>query len=325
MNKIGLHLQALLDKPVRKLDDCIGPEVKKAIEEMKPGDIILLENVRFHPEEEANDPEFCRQLAELADIYVNDAFGAAHRPHASTCGVAKLLPSYPGFLLEKEVTMLKQVLESQERPRIAIVGGAKVSDKLKLLENLMKRMDTIIIGGGMANTFLKAQGYDIGNSLCEDSLLETAAAILNHARERGVRILLPVDVVIADRFAEDAVYEVVPVDRVRDGWMIMDIGPETASLYSQAIKEARTILWNGPMGVYEFPAFSTGTDEVARAVAEARAVSVVGGGDSLAAVFHLGLQNKITHVSTGGGATLEFLEGKVLPGLENYDYLEQVG
>lgn len=325
MDKIGVHLSALLGRHVPKLDDCVGPEVKAAINAMKPGDIILLENVRFHIEEEKNDPAFCMQLAELADLYVNDAFGAAHRAHASTSGVARYLPSVPGFLLEKEVVMLKSVLEGAERPRVAIVGGGKVGDKLTLLENLINKMDTIIIGGGMANTFLKAQGYNIGKSICEDSLLDTARALMKKAQDRNVELLLPVDVAVSDRFMDGAERLVVSVKYVWDGWMIMDIGPETIKMYKESIQKARTILWNGPMGVYEFEYFNLGTDEIARAVAESPAVSVVGGGDSLAAVFRLGLQNKITHVSTGGGATLEFLEGKQLPGLMSYDRLEQVG
>lgn len=324
MDKVAEHLGQLMKKPVVKVDECIGPTVKQAIEVLKPGDILVLENVRFYPGEEANDPEFSRQLAELADIYVNDAFGAAHRAHASISGVAALLPSLPGFLLEKEVTMLSKVMDRAENPRVAIVGGAKVADKLSLLKNMMENMDVIIIGGGMANTFLKAKGLYIGKSLCEDALLAKARELMEIARQRNTKLLLPVDVVAADHFAEDAEHRVVPVDQVPEGWMILDIGPETVKNYRQYINQARTIFWNGPMGVYEFEAFSFGTNGVARAVASTPAVSVVGGGDSLAAVYHLGLQNSITHISTGGGATLEFLEGKRLPGLMSCDFRQQM-
>ncbi len=324
MDKVAEHLSHLLKKPVIKVDDCIGPQVKAAIEKMKPGDIIVLENVRFHPGEEANDPEFCRQLAELADIYVNDAFGAAHRAHASISGVAGLLPAFPGFLLEKEVTMLSKVINGAEEPKVAIVGGAKVADKLGLLKNLVKNMDVLIIGGAMANTFLKAQGYNIGKSVFEESMVSTAREIIEYAGECNTKLLLPVDVVVADRFAEDAEHQTVSVDQVPEGWMILDIGPETVKLYQEYIDQARTVFWNGPMGVYEFEAFSSGTNGVARAIASAAATSVVGGGDSLAVVYNLGLQNKITHISTGGGATLEFLEGKQLPGLESCDLRQQL-
>jgi phosphoglycerate kinase len=324
MDKVAEHLGQLMKKPVVKVDECVGPAVNKVIEGLKPGDVLVLENVRFYPGEEANDPEFSRQLAELADIYVNDAFGAAHRAHASISGVADLLPSFPGFLLEKEVTMLSKVMDRSENPRVAIVGGSKVADKLNLLKNMLENMDVIIIGGGMANTFLKAQGLNIGKSLCEESLLANARELIVLAAQRKTKVLLPVDVMVADHFAEDAEHRVVPVDQVPDGWMILDIGPETVKNYRQYINQARTIFWNGPMGVYEFEAFSSGTNGVAQAVASTSAVSVVGGGDSLAAVYHLGLQNNITHISTGGGATLEFLEGKRLPGLMSCDFRQQM-
>ena len=300
MDKVAEHLGHLLKKSVVKMDECVGPTVKSAIEAMAPGDIMVLENIRFYPGEEANDPEFSRQLAELADIYVNDAFGTAHRAHASISGVANLLPSVPGFLLEKEVTMLTKVMNGAENPRVAIVGGAKVADKLSLLKNLLKNMDVLIIGGAMANTFLKARGLNIGNSVFEGSLLAAASELMDFARQHNTKLLLPVDVVVADHFAEDAQHRIVPVEQVPDGWMILDIGPDTVKNYRQYIDQARTVFWNGPMGVYEFEAFSSGTNGVARAVASASAVSVVGGGDSMAAVYNLGLQNKITHVSTGG-------------------------
>ncbi|MDH7498253.1 MAG: phosphoglycerate kinase [Syntrophomonadaceae bacterium] len=315
LDTVARHLGLLLQQPVRKLDDCIGPEVQAAVAAMQPGEVIMLENVRFHPEEEDNDPEFAAQLASLGDIYVNDAFGTAHRAHASTAGVARYLPCAAGLLMERELSMLRRVLENPEKPRVAIVGGAKVSDKLALLENLLSRTDVIIIGGGMANTFLRAQGHGVGDSLCEEGLVDFAARILQEAEAAGVRILLPVDVVIADRMAADAESRVVAVGEVPAGWMILDIGPETVRVFGEAIRAARTIIWNGPMGVYEFARFAAGTEGVARAVADSEGVSVVGGGDSLATIYRLGLENRITHISTGGGATLEFLEGKVLPGV----------
>lgn len=325
MDKVAERLGQLMNKVVPKAPDCVGQEVRKMVESMKPGDVIMLENVRFHPGEEKNDPEFCRELASLADIYVNDAFGTAHRAHASTAGVADYLPSAPGFLLEKEVLMLTKVLNGAERPRVAIVGGAKVSDKLALLTNLLGKMDVIIIGGGMANTFLKACGYNIGSSLCEDSLLHTAREFMEKAAQRRVKLLMPKDVVIADRFSADSNRKVVAVNEVPDGWMILDIGPETAKVYRKQIIEARTVFWNGPMGVYELEPFTAGTDEIAKAVAETSAITVVGGGDSSAVIFNLGLEDKITHISTGGGATLEFLEGRKLPGLVSCRCQKMVG
>lgn len=324
LKTVAVRLAALLEMPVVMADDCIGSGVRQLVDAMQPGQLVLLENLRFHPEEEENNPAFSRELAELAELYINDAFGAAHRAHASIAGITQYIPSYYGFLMEKEVTMLRKILNSTEKPSAAIVGGAKVSDKLSLLENLIQRMDTIIIGGGMANTFLKAEGIGVGASLCEASLLEEAQGLMDQAADRGVDLLLPVDVVVADRFADEAQRKTVEVSQVPEGWMILDIGPQTVELYRRYILEAKTILWNGPMGVYEFEHFSNGTNEVARAVATADAVSVVGGGDSMAAIYHLGLQDQITHVSTGGGATLEFLEGKQLPGLINGDYLEQL-
>ncbi|MCR4400848.1 MAG: phosphoglycerate kinase, partial [Syntrophomonadaceae bacterium] len=290
LDTVARHLGLLLQQPVRKLDDCIGPEVQAAVAAMQPGEVIMLENVRFHPEEEDNDPEFAAQLASLGDIYVNDAFGTAHRAHASTAGVARYLPCAAGLLMERELSMLRRVLENPEKPRVAIVGGAKVSDKLALLENLLSRTDVIIIGGGMANTFLRAQGHGVGDSLCEEGLVDFAARILQEAEAAGVRILLPVDVVIADRMAADAESRVVAVGEVPAGWMILDIGPETVRVFGEAIRAARTIIWNGPMGVYEFARFAAGTEGVARAVADSEGVSVVGGGDSLATIYRLGLE-----------------------------------
>lgn len=315
MDKVAQHLASLMGEKVSKTDDCIGPEVKQAIDAMKPGEIVMLENVRFHAEEEKNDLWFSRQLAELADLYVNDAFGTAHRAHASTAGVARLLPSFPGFLLEREVTMLNQIIDSARNPRMTIVGGAKVSDKLTLLTNLLNKMDVFIVGGGIANTFLRAKGFDIGNSLFEESLVDTARDFIQKAADHKVELLMPVDVMVADEFSDKAHFQVVPVDQVPKNWRILDIGPQTINIYRQAIGQARTIFWNGPMGAYEFAPFTTGTNEVARAIAAAPAISVVGGGDSLACIDHLGLQDQITHISTGGGATLEFLQGRKLPGL----------
>lgn len=320
MDKVAVRLSHLLGKPVRKVSECIGPQVTLEIDQMNPGEILVLENIRFYPGEEANDPEFSKELAGLADIFVNDAFGAAHRAHASISGVAEFLPTFAGFLLAKEVKMLSRVMDIADSPRMAIMGGAKVADKLGLLKNLMKKMDVIILGGGMANTFLGASGYSVGKSLHEEAMFGMARELIELAREVQKKILLPIDVVVADRFANDAERKVVPVNEVPDEWMIVDIGPETIELYRKTINEARTIFWNGPVGVFEFENFSVGTDEVARAVANSQAVSVVGGGDSLAAIYHLGLQDSITHISTGGGATLEFLEGKALPGLMCCNY-----
>ncbi len=320
MDKVAVRLSHLLGKPVRKVSECIGPQVTLEIDQMNPGEILVLENIRFYPGEEANDPEFSKELAGLADIFVNDAFGAAHRAHASISGVAEFLPTFAGFLLAKEVKMLSRIIVIADTPRMAIMGGAKVAAKLGLLKNLMKKMDVIILGGGMANTFLGASGYSVGKSLHEEAMFGMARELIELARDVQKKILLPIDVVVADRFANDAERKVVPVNEVPDEWMIVDIGPETIELYRKTINEARTIFWNGPVGVFEFENFSVGTDEVARAVANSQAVSVVGGGDSLAAIYHLGLQDSITHISTGGGATLEFLEGKALPGLMCCNY-----
>ncbi|ADI02605.1 phosphoglycerate kinase [Syntrophothermus lipocalidus] len=325
LDKVAQHLSTLLGQEVKKLPDCVGKEVEDAVAQMQPGQVVLLENVRFHAGEEKNDPEFAAQLAALGDVFVNDAFGTAHRAHASTAGVTRYLPSAAGFLMEKEVKMLRSVMESSESPRVAIIGGAKVSDKMGLLQNMLDKVDAIIIGGGMANTFLKAEGYYIGNSLCEDKLLDFARSLLKQAEEKRIRVLLPVDVVVADRLAADAQSREVKVDQVPEGWIIVDIGSETARLFGETIKSAHNIIWNGPMGVYEYERFARGTEEVARAVAASGAVSVVGGGDSLAIIARLGLEDKMTHISTGGGATLEFLEGKVLPGVASCEGYQFVG
>jgi phosphoglycerate kinase len=312
LDPVAERLAELLGRPVRKLDDCVGPEVETTVMEMRPGDIILLENVRFHPEDESNDPAFARKLASLADIFVNDAFGAAHRAHASTVGVAEYLPSVAGFLMEKEMTFLGQALAAPEHPFVAILGGAKVSDKIGVIDNLLTRVDGLLIGGGMANTFLKAQGYETGQSLVEDESLDVARETLERG---GERLALPVDVVVAERFDAEAASRVVPVDQVPEDWRILDIGPETVELFNQKLAGARTVVWNGPMGVFEFPRFAAGTVAIAHILADSGATTIIGGGDSVAAVEQAGLAAKMTHISTGGGASLEFLEGKELPGV----------
>ncbi|NLY52092.1 MAG: phosphoglycerate kinase [Firmicutes bacterium] len=316
MDPVAKRLAELLGKEVTKVDDCIGPEVEKAVSDLKDGEVLLLENVRFYPGEKKNDPEFAKSLANLAEIYVNDAFGAAHRAHASTAGVAQYLPAAAGFLLQKEIEVMGKALEDPERPFVAILGGAKVADKIGVIKNLLQKVDTLIIGGGMAYTFLKAQGHEIGTSLLDADSLDLARELMETAKERGVKFLLPVDIVIADRFAADAAYEVVPSDQMRADWMGMDIGPKTVELFSQEIKSAKTVVWNGPMGVFEMPNFAKGTQAIAQVMAESDAITIVGGGDSAAAVEQAGLADKLSHVSTGGGASLEFLEGKALPGVE---------
>ncbi|MGI6649315.1 MAG: phosphoglycerate kinase [Bacillota bacterium] len=315
LDKVARRLSQLLGKPVVKANVCIGEEPKRLIEQLKPGEVLLLENLRFYPGEEKNDPEFARQLAELADVYVNDAFGAAHRAHASTAGMAAFLPAAAGFLMQKEVEALSKVLAHPDRPLLAIIGGAKVSDKIKLLENFLGKVDTLAVGGGMANTFLKARGINVGKSLVEDDNLEVARHLMETAGREGVRFLLPVDVVVAEQMAEGVPTKTVRPEEVPPDWMILDIGPETVKLFAEACRESRTILWNGPMGVFEMRPFASGTEALARVLAEAEAVTVVGGGDSVAAVEQAGVADRITHISTGGGASLEFLEGKELPGV----------
>lgn len=313
-----------LGVPVKKLNDCIGDEVKKAVSEMKEGDVILLENVRFYPEEEKNDPKFAQELASLADIYVNDAFGTAHRAHASTEGVARILPAVAGFLMEKEIKFFSKVLESPERPFVAVLGGAKVSDKIGVIKNLLEKVDVLLIGGGMAYTFLKALGYEVGQSICEVDKLTLAKELLDLAKVKNVEIVLPVDVVIADRFAPDANTKVVPVSQIPTDWQGLDIGPQTREIFAQKVSQAKTIVWNGPLGVFEMPAFSEGTKTVGTAIANTDALKVVGGGETAEAVEKFGLADKMTHVSTGGGASLEFLEGKVLPGVAILDDIESI-
>ena len=312
LRPVADHLSKLLNRPVFFSEACVGPDAEKSAAALKPGEVLLLENTRFYPGETKNDPEMSRQLASLADLYVNDAFGSAHRAHASTEGVAKHLPAVAGFLMEKEIQYLGQAIANPEKPFVAILGGAKISDKIGVIRNLLSKADQIIIGGGMANTFFKAQGYPVGDSLVEDEALETARQLI---LDGSTRLRLPIDVVIADRFEADAEHKIMEMGPVPDGWRILDIGPESVAAFSKVIANAGTIVWNGPMGVFEFPRFAQGTFEIAKAVAESSATSIVGGGDSVAAINQSGLAAKITHISTGGGASLEMLEGLALPGV----------
>lgn len=312
---VAKKLSALLGRDVQFASDCIGAEAEAKAKDLKPGRILLLENLRYHKEEEKNDPEFSRQLASLADVAVNDAFGVSHRAHASVEGITKFLPAVAGFLMEKEILFVGQTVANPAKPFVAIIGGAKVSDKIGVIENLLSKVDTLIIGGGMANTFLAAQGYNTGKSLVEADKVELAKTLIATAKERNVNLLLPTDVVIADKFAADAANKAVAVDAIDSEWMALDIGPKSAETYAAALADAKTVVWNGPMGVFEMDAFAKGTETVAKAVAGSKATSIVGGGDSIAALEKVGLAAKITHISTGGGASLEFLEGKVLPGI----------
>ncbi len=315
MDPIAARLGDLLHRPVRKLDDCVGPAVEAAVSAMRPGDVILLENLRFHPEEEANDPAFARALAGLADVYVNDAFGTAHRAHASTAGIAAFLPAVAGLLMERELTYLGKVLENPQRPLVVILGGKKVEDKIGVIRNLLGLAQTMLVGGGMCYTFLRAAGARIGASLCEEEKLDLARELMQEAARRDVRFLLPLDVVAAERVAADAPTRTVDARAIPDGWIGVDIGPRTVAAFGAAISGAGTILWNGPLGIFEIPPFAEGTRAIAKAVAESCAESIVGGGDTAAAVDRFGYAGKITHVSTGGGASLEFMEGKTLPGV----------
>ncbi|ARP51014.1 MULTISPECIES: phosphoglycerate kinase [Caproicibacterium] len=308
-------LSQKLGQPVQMAKDVIGEDAKRIAASLKDGEVELLENVRFHKEEEQNDPAFAKQLASLADVYVNDAFGTAHRAHASTAGVASYLPAVCGFLIQKEITVMGKALQDPKRPFVAILGGAKVSDKIGVITNLLDKVDTLIIGGAMAYTFMNALGYSIGDSKCEPDKIDVAKDIMAKAKEKNVKFLIPVDNVAADKYAADADHKVVPSDKIPEGWMGLDIGPKTRELFAGAIKDAGTVVWNGPMGVSEWKAFAGGTVAVAQAVANSNAVSIIGGGDSAAAVENLGFADKMTHISTGGGASLEFLEGKVLPGI----------
>jgi len=312
MKPVAEYLSKLMGKPVAFAEDCVGEPAEKAAASLKPGDVLVLENTRFHPEEEKNDLELAKKMAALADIYVNDAFGSAHRAHSSTEGVARFLPAVAGFLMEKEIQYLSQAIENPKRPFVAILGGAKVSDKIGVIKNLLTKADTILIGGGMANTFFKAQGYPLGKSLVEDEVLDLARELI---AQGGTKLRLPVDVVIAQSMEEGAETKVVPVGPIPDDWMILDIGPETVESYGKVIANAATVVWNGPMGVFEVSTFAKGTFGIAEALAKSNAISIVGGGDSASAVQKSGLADKITHISTGGGASLEMLEGLVLPGV----------
>lgn len=312
---VAKRLSELLGKEVQLAPDCIGEETEKMAAALQPGQILLLENLRYHKEEEKNDPQFSRQLASLADVGINDAFGVSHRAHASVEGITQYLPMVAGFLLEKEIEFIGGAVENPKKPFAAIIGGAKVSDKINVIANLLPKVDVLIIGGGMANTFLAAKGYQTGKSLVETDKIELASSLLAKAKEKGVDLLIPVDVVVADAFAADAATKVVEVQAIPEEWMALDIGPKTQELFARALESMHTIVWNGPMGVFEMDAFAKGTEAVARAVAQADAVTIVGGGDSVAAIEKTGLADKISHISTGGGASLEYLEGKVLPGI----------
>ena len=316
LEPVADRLSELLEKPVKFASDCVGPEAEAAAAALQPGEILLLENLRFHSEEEANDPVFSAQLAKLADIGVNDAFGVSHRAHASVEGITKYLPMVAGLLMEKEIQFLGQAVGNPVRPYGAIIGGAKVSDKIAVIENLLDKADVLIIGGGMANTFLAAKGYETGASLVEADKIELAKELMAKAEVTGTQLLLPTDLVVADKFAADANFKVVADSEIPKGWMALDIGPDSVATFKVALATCKTIVWNGPMGVFEMPNFAGGTMALAHAVANAKnAVTIVGGGDSVAAIEQSGQADKISHISTGGGASLEFLEGKSLPGI----------
>ncbi len=311
----GSRLSELLHKEVKSLQESIGETVEKEIDEMQQGDIILLENVRFHAGEEKNDETLAKSFADLADVFVNDAFGAAHRAHASTAGIAKHLPSVSGLLLEKELDVLGKALSEPERPFTAIIGGAKVKDKIGVIDHLLDKVDNLLIGGGLSYTFIKAKGYEIGNSLVEEDKLELAKTFIQKAEEKGVKFYLPIDATVASEFSKDAETKQVKIEEIPSDWMGLDIGTETAELYRNVIKESKLVIWNGPMGVFEMEPFANGTRSVAEAMAETEAYTVIGGGDSAAAVEKFNVAEKMDHISTGGGASLEFMEGKELPGV----------
>ncbi|HIK18359.1 MAG TPA: phosphoglycerate kinase [Leptolyngbyaceae cyanobacterium M33_DOE_097] len=319
LTPVAARLSELLGKPVAKPSDCVGPEVEATVAAMQDGDVILLENVRFHPEEEKNVPAFAQQLASIADLYVNDAFGTAHRAHASTEGVTKYLsPSVAGFLIEKELKYLQSAIEAPQPPLAAIIGGSKVSSKITVIETLLEKVNKLFIGGGMIFTFYKARGLSVGKSLVEDEFVELAKTLEAKAKEKGVELVLPVDVVVADNFAADANSQTVSIDAIPDGWMGLDIGPESVKQFQAALADCKTVIWNGPMGVFEFDQFAAGTEAIAHTLAELTAkgaITIIGGGDSVAAVEKVGVADKMSHISTGGGASLELLEGKELPGI----------
>lgn len=316
LKPVAEELSRLLNRDVKLAKDVIGESAKELTSNMKEGDIVLLENVRFHKEEEQNDPEYSKALASMAEIYVNDAFGTAHRAHSSTTGVADYLPAVSGFLIEKELEFLGGALENPKHPFVAILGGAKVSDKIGVIENLLDKVDTLIIGGGMAYTFYKAQGHHIGTSICEEDKLDLARSILEKAKQKGVELLLPVDNHVSSEYSNDGEEKIVNSTEIPDGFMGLDIGPKTIEKFEAAVKDAKTVVWNGPLGVCEFDKFATGTKAVATMLSKIDATTIIGGGDSAAAIEKLGLADKMTHISTGGGASLEFLEGKTLPGID---------
>ena len=313
---VAKELSRLLEKEVKLAEDIIGQSAHKLTENMKEGEIILLENVRFHREETDNDPEFSKKLADLAEIFVNDAFGTAHRAHASTEGVAHYLPAVCGFLIEKEINFLGNALENAERPFVAILGGSKVSDKIGVIDSLLEKVDTLMIGGGMAYTFFKAQGYEVGKSLCELDKLDLAKELMEKAKSKGVKFILPIDNKVGKEFSKDTESKTVKSTEIPADWEGFDIGAETIKLFSEEVKNAKTVIWNGPVGVFEFEQFAIGTNAIAKVLSEIDATTIIGGGDSAAAIEKAGLSSKVTHVSTGGGASLEFLEGKKLPGIE---------
>ncbi|MHA6259941.1 phosphoglycerate kinase [Sporosarcina sp. CAU 1771] len=315
LTEVGKSLSNLIGKPVKKLDASVGKDVEETVKEMKNGDIVLLENVRFHAGEEKNDTELAKQFANLADLFVNDAFGAAHRAHASTAGIAQYIPAVSGLLLEKELEVLGKALTTPERPFTAIIGGAKVKDKIGVINHLLDKVDNLIIGGGLSYTFSKAMGYEVGNSLLEEDKIELAKSFIDKAKEKGVNLYLPIDVVVAKEFSKDAQTKTVEIDSIPSDWMGLDIGPKTAELYAEVIQNSKLVIWNGPMGVFELEPFANGTRRVAEAMAETSAYTVIGGGDSAAAVEKFNVADKMDHISTGGGASLEFMEGKDLPGV----------
>ncbi|HIC95068.1 TPA: phosphoglycerate kinase [Candidatus Bipolaricaulota bacterium] len=316
LDPVAERLGELLRREVKKLPDCIGPEVEKAIAEMEPGEVVLLENLRFHPGEEENDPRFAQALARLAEFFVNDAFATAHRKHASNYGVAKLLPSAAGLLMEREIGVLSKIRDAPDHPFVALIGGKKAEDKLGVLFDLLGKVDTFLIGGGVAFTFLKAKGYDVGGSIVDEARLEEVKRFAAEAYRRGATVVLPQDVVVAEEFSPEAESAIAPVEKIPSGWMGLDIGPETAREFRRRVREAKTILWTGPLGAFELPQFVEGTKAVAEAVAESPAFSVIGGGETAEAVAAFGLAEKMGYISTGGGATLHFLRGKELPGVE---------
>lgn len=316
LQPVAKELSRLLDKEIIMAKDVIGEDATSKADNLKQGEILLLENVRFHREETDNDAEFSKKLANMAEVYVNDAFGAAHRAHASTAGIAAYLPAVSGFLIEKELKFLGNAISNPERPFVAILGGAKVSDKIGVIDSLLEKVDTLMIGGGMAYTFFKAQGYGVGDSICELDKLDLATELMAKAKEKGVKFMLPVDTKIGKEFKPDTESKIVPWTEIPDGWEGFDIGPKTIEMFSEELKNAKTVVWNGPVGLFEFDQFAIGTSSIAKVLSEIDATTIIGGGDSAAAVKKAGLEDKMTHISTGGGASLEFLEGKKLPGIE---------